>query len=248
MDRRAFLNLSAAGAVTGLATVAGSTSAFGAGPALSATTHHARQRISYQLPKSDTPRWAWTIDDGVSATSIRNYLNHALHDPSLKFTYFVTSMYPSWKSNAPALKELMARGQVQLANHTHSHKDLRTLTARGVQRQLLDCQHFLEDEFGVTNSAFWRPPYGFFDFRVLAAAADAGFTAPMMWFGVFGTDSASITLPKIYDNVRHWVQDGRIVLDHANFPLASQHFSQLMDIIRPKQLQLVTLAEAFPTY
>jgi hypothetical protein len=37
-------------------------------------------------------------------------------------------------------------------------------------------------------------------------------------------------------------------LDHANFPLASQHFSQLMDIIRPKQLQLVTLAEAFPTY
>jgi len=243
MDRRGFLTLASAGVAGGLSLL-GTEQAKAASPEV----HPARQRISYDLPKSETPRWAWTIDDGVSSASIATYLAHALRNPEIKFTYFVTSMYPSWKQNASALRELMQRGQVQLANHTHTHKDLRTLSGHGIQKQLLDCHHFLEDEFGASSKSFWRPPYGFWDIRVLDAAAEAGFTAPTMWFGVFGTDSATITANQLYDNVQKWVQNGRIVLDHANYTLGSEHFAQMMAIIRPKGLQMVTLTEAFPSY
>ena len=247
VDRRAFLNLAAAGCIAGATSLAGS-----ANPAISATAastdSHGRHRIACSLPASDTRRWAWTIDDGVSSHSISTYVDHALRDPSIKYTYFVTSMYSSWRQNAKGLRELIGRGQVQLANHTRSHPDLRTLTSHGIQKQLLDCQKFLEDEFGSAGSTFWRPPYGYFDSRVLAAAADAGFTTPVMWMGTFGTDSGRVPIQTVYSDIKQWVQNGRIVIDHANYPLAADHFDQVMSIIKPKGLQMATLAEAFPDY
>ena len=243
MDRRAFLNLAAAGFIGGATSLASSSTS-----ATAATDSHGRHRIAYRLPASDSRRWAWTIDDGVSSHSISSYVDHALRDPSIKYTYFVTSMYSSWRQNAKGLRELIGRGQVQLANHTRTHPDLRSLTNHGIQKQLLDCQKFLEDEFGVTSSPFWRPPYGYFDARVLAAAADAGFTAPVMWMGTFGTDSGRVPIQTVYSDIKQWVQNGRIVIDHANYPLAADHFDQVMTIIRPKGLEMVTLTEAFPDY
>jgi peptidoglycan/xylan/chitin deacetylase (PgdA/CDA1 family) len=69
-----------------------------------------------------------------------------------------------------------------------------------------------------------------------------------MWMGVFGTDSSTITASQVLANVNKWVQNGRIVIDHANYPLAARHLDQIIQTIKPKGLQMVTLAEAFPGY
>jgi len=241
VDRRTFLTLGTAGLAATAVAVAQPSEA-------SAPASPKRNRIAYHLPQSHEPRWAWTIDDGVSTKSIATYVDHALRNPDIKYTYFVTSMYASWKQNAHGLRELIHNGQVQLANHTHTHKDLRTLTSHGVQKQLLDCKHFLEDEFGVDGGTFWRPPYGYWNSNVLSAAAEAGFTSPMMWLGEFGTDDYRVQPSTIMSNIHRWVQNGRIVIDHANNTVAANHFGPILDSIRAKKLKMVTLAEAFPEY
>jgi peptidoglycan/xylan/chitin deacetylase (PgdA/CDA1 family) len=246
LDRRGFLSLGAAGAIAALGTNLGFPN--DSAEALELGGHLQRHRIIYGLPASNTNRFAWTIDDGVSGGSIATYAAKALDNPDIKYTYFVNSMYTSWSKNAGALRELIARGQVQLANHTHTHPDLRTKTNHGIQRNLLDCHNFLEDKFGIDARPFWRPPYGYWDLRVLQAAADIGYTAPVMWFGTLGTDSRHVTRAKLVANARKWIADGRVVIDHANNTVAAQNFDALYSVIQSKKLSMVTLKEAFPSY
>jgi len=237
MDRRLFMALVAAGA-----------SAAWVAEATEAQAHASRHPTIFELPPSTTKRFAWTIDDGVSAGSIAAYTAYALNDPSLKYNYFVTSSYPSWKRNRSALTELIGRGQVQLANHTRTHPDLRALTSHGIQHALMDCHKFLEDTFGVNAMPFWRPPYGYYNTRVLQAAADIGYTAPTMWYGTLATDSANLTRSRLHTLAYRWIRDGTVLIDHANNMTAANNFDVLRTAITKRGLAMVTLREAFPGY
>ena len=246
LDRRSFLSFGATGTLAALGAAIDSTA--DVAEARELEHHIQRHRIIYGLPASSKNRFAWTIDDGVSSGSIATYTAKALDNPDIKYTYFVNSMYASWSKNAGALRELISRGQVQLANHTHTHPDLRTKTNHGIQRNLLDCHNYLEDKFGIDARPFWRPPYGYWDMRVLQAAADIGYTAPVMWYGTLGTDSQYVNKTKLIANARKWIADDRVVIDHANNTVGAQNFDALYSVIQSKKLSMVTLREAFPTY
>lgn len=236
LDRKDFLGVAGVSALLALGA--------NAEPAEAAERH----RIIYSLPKSEQRRFAWTIDDGVSPGSIATYTQHALEDPSLKYTYFVTSSYSSWRRNKTALTELIASGQVQLANHTRSHPDLRTLTNKQIERNFMDCHKFIEDTFQVNPMPFWRPPYGYYDWRVLKVAADIGYTAPTMWYGTLATDSKNLTRTRLKRYANLWINNGSVVIDHANNMVAANNFDILKSVIHAKGLSMITLREAFPAY
>ena len=73
------------------------------------------------------------------------------------------------------VKELAARG-VEFGGHTHSHKDLTTLDAKGLVREVVGCQKALNDILGHPARVF-SYPYGNCNARAAQAVQEAGFLA-----------------------------------------------------------------------
>ncbi|MFM7013934.1 MAG: polysaccharide deacetylase family protein [Actinomycetota bacterium] len=197
----------------------------------------------YQLPKSKIKRIAWTVDDGVSSKSLREYLDF-IEKYELRMTFFVTSGYSSWKKNKRQLQELVDEGRVQLANHTHTHPSLTRLSSTAIQKELRRCGRFIEDNFGVEAKPYYRPPYGRIDARVIAAAKDIGYTRAVMWNGSLG-DSVSQRRRYILRMGNKWIQNRTILIDHVNDPTPKYVFSNLSKLLKKRDLETVTLDDVF---
>ena len=195
------------------------------------------------LPKSSTRRVAWTVDDGASTSALGRYVSMLEKNPSVKITFFVLSGAPSWTKYAARLKALQDNGQIQLANHTASHRKLTALSDARIIAELNSCENFCLAKFGMTTKPYFRPPYGEIDDRVIRVAASIGFTKPILWYGSFSSGSgvASSTVLKAASK---WIANGRIVIDHANGYCTTNVFPQILQLFRSRKLKLVTLREA----
>ena len=179
MDRREFLQAAAASLV--------------AAPLFSTTGALPAQAsgggIIYGLPTSPIRRVAWTIDDGFSLEGLQAYCALLNDHPELRMTFFVLRSAAAWRKVAPDLKPFIETGRVQIGNHSSTHPNLQHMPNKLIQKELLDCHHFIQDVFGVNELPIFRPPYGAIDDRVVKAAADVGFTYPILWNGTFASGS-----------------------------------------------------------
>ena len=198
------------------------------------------------LPHSSSRRVAWTVDDGASSAALGKYVTMLEKNPDVKITFFVLSGAPGWTKYARRLKALQDSGQIQLANHTQTHRKLTGLSDAYIKQELNRCEAFCLEKYGVSTKPYFRPPYGEIDARVIRVAASIGFTKPMLWFGSFASGSgvASATVLK---NASKWIANGRIVIDHANGFCTTNVFPQILNIFKSRKLKLVTLHEAFGT-
>lgn len=196
-----------------------------------------------RLPQCDVKRIAWTVDDGASAAGVRDYLNF-VEDYDLRMTFFINSTYPAWKKNRKQLQELVDRGSIQLANHTHSHPSMTRLTNAGIKQELRKCNEFIEDNFGVSAKPYYRPPYGRIDSRVISVAKEIGYSSPIMWSGSLG-DSASQRKQYILRLGNKWIQDGTILLDHFNDRTPKYVFKELAKMLKRRNLMTVTLDDVY---
>ena len=233
MQRREFLTLTALSAVLPL--TVGET-AFGA--------TKAPGEVVFELPKSHTKRLAWTVDDGASSQTVGGYVDLLERNPDLKITFFVTSMYDSWRRYGRRLRALQHAGQVQLANHTHTHANLTAVSAHRVRHELLSCKNFLEDEFGISGEPFYRPPYGNYNATVRSVAAELGYTNTVMWFGTLA-DSGKTTSNGVLRDAKKWMTNRHIVIAHANQPAVLADFNAILQTLQQRQLETVTLSQAF---
>lgn len=265
MDRRAFLALLAAGgaaALTGCATsegaptlVAGSASPQPPTPAASAAA--AGLPLAGPLPATKVPLptepltrlpgkghyLALTVDDGASSEVVRAYSQWAI-DTGARFTFFVTGQYDSWRDNRKILRPLVESGQVQLGNHTWTHADLTSLSAKGIADELRRTQTFLKREYGVDGTPYFRPPFGYRNSAVDKVAADLGYTMPTMWDGSI-SDSGLVTEQFLISMARKYFRAQRIVIGHANHEPVTHVYGKFADIIRHRRLQMVTLDDYF---
>ena len=116
---------------------------------------------------------ALTIDDGTSSEVVAAFAALAV-DTGIRLTFFPNGCYRSWEDNAAVLRPLVESGQVALGNHTWSHPDLTGLGDREVAEEISRNRDFLRTTFGVTDSPFFRPPFGARDERTDRIAADVG--------------------------------------------------------------------------
>ena len=195
------------------------------------------------LPDALTDVMAWTVDDGTSSAVVSAYTAFAAASGH-RFTFFVTGSYDSWDANADALRPLVARGQIQLANHTWSHPDLTTLPTAGIVDELQRNHDYIERVYGVDARPFYRPPFGRHDDRVDAAAASIGYTVPTLWYGTL-SDSGLITDQQVVDFATQWFLPGHIVIGHLNFEPVTHVFPQLRALLRQRGLRTVTLNDVF---
>jgi len=182
---------------------------------------------------------ALTVDDGADPEVVAGYIRFA-RDTGARFTFFVTAHYDAWTTHRADLLPLVESGQVQLANHTWSHADLTALSAAGVASELRRAQHFLRDTYGVDGTPYYRPPFGRHNATVDAIAADLGYTVPTMWYGSL-SDSGLITEEFLLECAHRWFNPQAIVIGHANAPTVTRCYGQLVEIIRARDLSLVTL-------
>jgi len=186
---------------------------------------------------------ALTVDDGASSEVVAAYTELSRRT-GMRLTFFVTKKYPSWAENATAMRPLVESGQLQLGNHTVSHPDLTKLSTGAIQAELTGCGDFIRSTFGVEAAPYFRPPYGYLDAHVHAAARAIGYTQPVLWYGSL-SDSARLTEAQVVQFAQTWFLAQHIVIGHANFDPVTHVFDQLMQLIRDRALQPVTLDDVF---
>lgn len=186
---------------------------------------------------------AWTVDDGADSEVVGAYAEWA-RTSGMRITFFVTSRYPSWADHAAALRPMVESGQIQIANHTHSHPDLLQATDARIRDELERCGDVIRTVFGVEAAPYFRPPYGNADARVLAAARSAGYPQAVHWYGSVG-DSGPISDADQSMLIDRWVTAQRIVIGHANVKTVLNHFGEIEKTIRDRGLQPVTLDDVF---
>ncbi|MFD3593830.1 polysaccharide deacetylase family protein [Nocardia sp. NPDC058640] len=182
---------------------------------------------------------ALTVDDGASPEVVGAYVKWA-KDTGARFTFFVTGYYESWTIHRDAMRPLVESGQIQLANHSWDHPDLTKISASAVASQLERTKTFLHNNFGVDGVPFFRPPFGNHNATVDKVAADLGYTVPTMWYGSL-SDSGLITEEYLIECAHKYFAAQSIIIGHANFPPVTHCYGQLVDIIRERNLSLVTL-------
>lgn len=188
---------------------------------------------------------ALTVDDGADADVVGAYIQFA-KDTGARFTFFVTGIYEGWTTHKAALRPLVDSGQIQVGNHTWDHPDLTSLTPKSVASQLNSTKAFLLNTFGVDGTPYYRPPFGYHNESVDAIAADEGYTVPTLWYGSL-SDSGLITEQYLLECAHKYFTDQSIIIGHANHPPVTRVYGQLVDIIRERNLAMVTLNDVFAT-
>ncbi|RMI33992.1 polysaccharide deacetylase family protein [Nocardia stercoris] len=191
------------------------------------------------LPGAGTTM-ALTIDDGASSETVGGFIDFARRTGT-RLTFFVTAYYPSWTDHRDELRPLVDSGQIQLANHTWNHPALTKLPAGAIADQLNRAKDFLWNTFGVDGAPYYRPPFGYHNDTVDQVAADCGYTVPVMWYGTLSDTSPTISEDMLLDAARQWFRAQAIVIGHANRPTVTGIFDRLLDIVRDRNLSLVTL-------
>jgi peptidoglycan/xylan/chitin deacetylase (PgdA/CDA1 family) len=188
---------------------------------------------------------ALTIDDGTSTEVVAAFAALAA-DTGIRLTFFPNGCYRSWTDHAAVLQPLVDSGQVAFGNHTWSHPDLTKLGDDEVAEQIGRGRDFLRTTFGVSDTPFFRPPYGARDERIDRIAASLGHPTVVMWNGTLGDDRV-LTPAALVAAARQWFTAQRIVVGHANHAPVTTVYADLLALIAERSLQTVTLADVWAT-
>jgi peptidoglycan/xylan/chitin deacetylase (PgdA/CDA1 family) len=185
---------------------------------------------------------ALTFDDGFCASCVARIVR-ALTRTGAHATIFPNGTYgTAWDPQAAAIRRLLAKGQLQVGNHTFLHHDALLESEATFQTDLTRNEAWIEKTFGVTARPFFRPPYGAYNSSTLAVAGRLGYTKVIMWSGTLA-DSNVRTVPYILAAIRHWARPGAIILMHGNYPATSIALPQIIQLLKARGLEPVTLGQ-----
>jgi peptidoglycan/xylan/chitin deacetylase (PgdA/CDA1 family) len=194
----------------------------------------------------DTNKICLTVDDGYCAPCVAGYVDFVQRS-GIHLTFSPNGTYSScWTPHADVIKPLLERQQVQIINHTFSHHDLLKMTDKQVTEELERNEDWVNKTFGITTRPYYRPPYGFHNKHVDGLAGSLGYTKTVLWDGSY-SDSEVITPQFLMTQAQKYLKPGVIMLGHANHPTVLSLFDQIMDLIKQRGLQPVTMDEMFGT-
>ena len=189
---------------------------------------------------------ALTVDDGFDPETVAAYVRLAT-DTGLALTFDpIGRLADTWQRHVKALRPLIEKGQVQIANHTFHHRLLTQCSDAQVRTEIERNEEWIEKTFRVTSRPYLRPPSGLRDARTDAIAGSLGFTRILMWQGSF-EDAAPVSATQLMTNAREALLPGAVVVGHANVGTVTGLYPQLTALIRERGLQPVTLDQMFGT-
>ena len=191
------------------------------------------------------PLLALTIDDGVSSPVVGAYVALA-KATGIRLTFFANGVNHSWAEHQKDMQPLVDSGQIQIANHTWDHPDIRTLTDTELVDQLDRNNRYLTGLFGVDTRPYFRPPYMGRTAATDRVCVEQGYSVITWWNGSFG-DATQLTADQIRQNAKTYLRAGNIVIGHANYPAVTAVYDDIIAVIQERALTTVTLADVFST-
>jgi len=199
-------------------------------------------RVITEGPASAGRKVALTIDDGTCARCVDRILD-VVEATGGKVTLFPNGMYrSSWEPQAKRIRDLVAKGQVTLGNHTYSHGVSTQIGPTAFAADLERNEDWIQKTFKVTGRPWFRPPYGDHNASIDAAAGQRGYRNVIMWSGTVA-DSQPRSEGYILDAIDHWARPGAIILMHANYPATGRALPKIFRALEKRRLEPVTLAE-----
>lgn len=186
---------------------------------------------------------AWTVDDGADPEVVRAYAEFARRTGT-RLTFFINGQYPAFRQHRDLLLPLVKSGQLQIANHTYSHAALTSLTDEQIVHELTRNDEEIMRLFGVSSKPYFRPPYGYYDARVLAAAASCGFTRPVLWYGSLA-DSSNISSAEVYAYAEKYALAQHIVIGHLNYRGVVSELDRIRALLDRRGLTTVTIRDYY---
>ena len=186
---------------------------------------------------------AWTVDDGADPEVVRAYAEFSRRTGT-RLTFFINGQYPAFRQHRDLLLPLVKSGQLQIANHTYSHAALTSLTDEQIVQELTRNDEKIRHLFGVSSKPYFRPPYGYYDARVLEAAASCGFTRPVLWYGALA-DSSDISSAEVYAYAEKYALAQHIVIGHLNYRGVVSELDHIRALLDQRGLTTVTIRDYY---
>ena len=186
---------------------------------------------------------AWTVDDGADPEVVRAYAEFSRRTGT-RLTFFINGQYPAFRQHRDLLLPLVKSDQLQIANHTYSHAALTSLTDEQIVQELTRNDEEIMRLFGVSSKPYFRPPYGYYDARVLAAAASCGFTRPVLWYGSLA-DSSNISSAEVYAYAEKYALAQHIVIGHLNYRGVVSELDRIRALLDRRGLKTVTIRDYY---
>ncbi len=187
---------------------------------------------------SSQPRVVLTFDDGYG---FDHRILDFLSTQGIRASAFVIG---SWAQRNPELLREMDSLGWDVCNHTQNHPWLTKLTDQQIVEELNACQAVITSATAQSLPVF-RPPGGFIDARVSAAAASAGF-APVMWdFDSMDALNTNLSVPERVNRIVASARDGSIVLFHFGGRATYELVTGIVGGLRARGFAFVTLSELY---
>lgn len=175
---------------------------------------------------------AITFDDGPGDYTLD--LLDALAQRGVKATFFITG---SRVSAYPGVLDAIAAGGHQLANHTHNHKNLNTLTAEQVSKEVNATRDLLVAA-GGEQTYYVRAPYGNANNTVKSAV-----DAPLIYWSVDPEDWKYRNADTVYNNIVKNAYDGCIILCHDVYKTTVNGALRAIDTLQSQGYEFVTVEQ-----
>ena len=182
----------------------------------------------------EKPMVALTFDDGPDALFTPQVLD-LLSSFRVSATFFVSGK--NIPGNEKIVKATVNDGH-ELANHTYSHEDLRTLELQEIEKEIARTQGCVKQAIPEYVLRYVRPPYGRYDEKVLMA-----FEEPMVLWDVDSEDWHEEDPMKIYSHVVSNVESGDIIIMHDNGSATLEALKLILPVLQEKEYQFVTISQ-----
>lgn len=181
---------------------------------------------------------ALTFDDGWGRAANDRILQTLLSE-DVTATFFPYAL--AVRGN-PAFWRKVARAGFPIANHSYSHPYMPGLSQHEMEWQIAASRRLIESITGVPMVRVFRPPYGAYDGRVLAAAANQGFPTVLMWDATAGDSSRWPSYRSVLRGATSGT-NGSVVLLHAGPTITSDALRDIIRTYKARGFRFVTIPE-----
>ncbi len=202
------------------------------------------EQLLVERGHSDKPWVALTLDAGAGAEPLPAILQ-ALRERNIQITFFLTG---KWISENPELtREILADGH-EIANHSFSHPDFRTLNDAQIAQELAETERLFQETTGSTNTTrpLFRPPYGAYDERVLRQVIAQGYL-PIYWTldsldSVGEPKTPAFLLERVTGKLSPEQLRGAIILAHCGSAATAAALPAILDRFAAMGLEVHTVS------
>ena len=188
------------------------------------------------LAPNPSKKIAFTFDDGPHPEYTQRLLK-ILRDHGVRATFFVVGKQVE---KHPELLQLIFREGHEIANHTYSHRDLRTLSPEELTLELEKTDRLVT---AVTDQKmkYFRPPGGQYSPAVVQSARDLGYE--MVLWSIFPQDHTNPAANLIRGRVLKAAKDRGIILLHSGVKHTLEILPDLILSLKSRGYSFVTISE-----